>query len=148
MELVFTKIKPMKKIILIHLALLTAFVSYAQSNSAQATQKEKTTNAKAPEVLNPDGVIMKKGTMMMVQNGVMSNLTNDFICKDGTKVTMSGYVIKKDGSKLMLKEGEYVDATGKIASINDVKTPSDKINSKPAKDNNMYLVPDSTLKNK
>jgi len=74
---------------------------------------------------------------MMVKKGQMTNLTSDFNCNDGTRITQNGEVTRKNGSQIMLKEGDYIDASGKMIPINNTKTSKDK---------DMYLVPDSTLK--
>ncbi len=92
----------MKKIFLLSLAILFAFGLYAQEK--------------------PDGVIMKDGKMMVVKDGKISVMDKDLLLSNGTKIMSNGTIVKKDGSKIMMKEGDYKDMSGNVVK-------------------NMYLVP-------
>lgn len=138
----------MKKIILLTTVLFLSSVAIAQNDSIMKNKKSQTTNGKSMDMSKTDGVMRKNGSMMTLKNGKWNTMTSDFVCQDGTRISTSGTVTKKDGTQMMLKEGVYMDTCGKVIPVNDSKTPSDKNNSKSSKDKNIYLVPDNTLKNK
>lgn len=139
----------MKTIILVSTALFLSFASFAQSGSTINRKENKADDCKTVEMSNTDGVMMKNGGMVTVKKGKMAPMANDLICKDGTRVSSSGSISKKDGSQKMLKEGEYMDVCGKVIPITNSEGSSRNNDSKNTKDRNMYLVPDSTLqKNK
>ena len=83
---------------------------------------------------HPDGVIMQNGKMMKVKNGQMTSIDQDMTMSNGTKIMSDGTCIKKDGTKINMKEGQHMDMSGNM------------ISKKNNKENNMYLVPDSTRK--
>ncbi|MCB9447216.1 MAG: hypothetical protein H6585_02590 [Flavobacteriales bacterium] len=74
----------------------------------------------------------KDGKLVVMHNG--KELTKNYTTSAGVVIKTDGNIIRKDGTKSMLKEGECVNAEGKIASM----TPTDKNMSKakpdPAKD--------------
>ena len=51
---------------------------------------------------------------------------------NGTKIRNDGTCTKKDGTTVMMKEGQHMDMSG---NMNPMKTNKDK---------NMYLVPETT----
>lgn len=54
-----------------------------------------------------DGVMMDKGTMMVVsKTGDTMTMNKEITMQDGTKVMTDGKVLMKDGSVVMMKEGE------------------------------------------
>lgn len=83
---------------------------------------------------HPDGVMMQNGKIMKVKNGQMTRLDHDMTMTNGTRIMSDGTCTKKDGSKVMLKEGQHMDMSGNMVPM---KTSTNK---------NMYLVPDSTRK--
>ncbi len=83
-----------------------------------------------------DGVVMQDGKLMMVKNGKRTTLDHEMTMTNGTKITTDGNYTKKDGTTMKWKEGEHMDMSGNMNTENTKK------------DRNMYLVPDSTRKNK
>ena len=55
---------------------------------------------------------MKDGKIEIMHDGMA--LTADVKLDNGTWIKMDGSVVKKDGTKKILKEGECVDKEGKI----------------------------------
>lgn len=77
-----------------------------------------------------DGVMMKNGIMLVFTKCNMLMMNSDLDSKDGTRVTFNGVIAKKNSSQMMLKEGEYMDVSGKVISTNNSKNAHDKNNSK------------------
>ena len=107
----------MKKMILLSTVLFLSYASFAQSDSAMSAKKDKVIQKNTIEMSKTDGVMMKNGSMMNVEKGKLSNMTSDLVCKNGTRVTSNGSVSKTDGSRMMMKEGEYMDASGKVMAL-------------------------------
>ena len=55
---------------------------------------------------------MVSGGMMEEQDGVVSRMISDTTLSDGTTITMSGKVVKTDGSIIVLKNGESILMNG------------------------------------
>lgn len=55
---------------------------------------------------------MVSGDMMEEQDGIVSRMISDMTLSDGTTITVSGKVVKKDGSIITLKNGESVLMNG------------------------------------
>jgi hypothetical protein len=55
---------------------------------------------------------MVTGVMMEEKDGIVSRLISDMTLSDGTTITMSGKVIKTDGSIITLKNGESILMNG------------------------------------
>ena len=55
---------------------------------------------------------LKDGKIVMVYQGVI--MTADVVLDNGTQIKTDGSVVKKDGTKLSLKEGECVDKEGRM----------------------------------
>jgi len=132
----------MKKILLVFAAIAITLGAYAQSdllnkkNNPQDLNKSQSQNLQSKPVdkMQPDGVMMKNGKIMMVKKGEMTLLDNDITLANGTKIMIDGAYIKSDGTRMMLKEGQHIDMDGNVSII------------KKAEDKNMFLVPDSTRK--
>ena len=130
----------MKKLILVFVAIAITAGAYAQNDSTN--KKIQRTNNQDQNIQynpiaqsHPDGAMMQNGKMMKVKNGQMTSLQGDgMTLSNGTKIRSDGTCIKKDGTKVMMKEGQHMDMSGKMTSM------------KANKDKNMYLVPDSTRK--
>ena len=67
------------------------------------------------------GVTMKDGKMMTVGKGNKTSIMVMDIMLGDLKVMTDGTVTMKDGSKVMLKDGEMMDATGKVTAQGMVK---------------------------
>jgi|ERR1051325_2052963 hypothetical protein len=55
---------------------------------------------------------MKNGKVVIMQNGKETALKKDTVLINGTKIKMNGLVIKKNGSKMMMKENECFNWEG------------------------------------
>lgn len=58
--------------------------------------------------------LMVGGTMMEERDGVIGRMTSDVSLADGTKITTGGKVTRKDGTTILLKNGEYVLMDGSL----------------------------------
>jgi hypothetical protein len=54
----------------------------------------------------------KDGKLMIMHEG--TTITSDVTLANGVKIKTDGSVIKSDGSKMMLKDGECIDKNGKV----------------------------------
>jgi hypothetical protein len=62
-----------------------------------------------------DGIMMDHGKMMMMKMGKPAGpMTSDMTMANGTKVTTTGLMIMRDGTKLEMKDGEMMMMDGKI----------------------------------
>ncbi len=111
----------MKKIFLSIATIIITFGAYAQSVSESTYGTERKSDNKyysGSENRNPpDGYMIQNGTMVMVKNGEITQVETDTILDNGTVIMSDGHYMKKDESKVMLKEGEHMDMSGKITSI-------------------------------
>lgn len=57
---------------------------------------------------------MTSGKMMMVKDGKVQEMSTEQTLADGSVVKTNGEVVKKDGSKMMLKNGESVTMDGRV----------------------------------
>lgn len=129
----------MKNLILVFAAIAISAGAYAQTDSINTKTNQGDMNNKQKQNVqnNPvdklysDGVIMQNGKIMKVKNGQMTLLQEKSITMgNGTKIMSDGTCIKKDGTKMTMKEGQHMDLSGNLTD----------------KNKNMYLVPDSTTK--
>jgi hypothetical protein len=67
---------------------------------------------------------MKEGKLTVMHND--KPLTADATLNNGTTVKMDGTIMKKDGSTVMLKDGECVDLDGKIMKNDNMKNENMK----------------------
>lgn len=129
----------MKKLFLAFSAIAITAGAYAQADSTSRIMSPQDLNSQNQEVKNysvdkshPDGVMMQNGKMMRVQNGQMTVLQDHGVTmSNGTKITSDGTCTKKDGSKMMMKEGQHMDMSGYMIPM------------KTNKDKNIYHTPDS-----
>lgn len=56
-------------------------------------------------------LVLKDGMTMLTTTGG-KEIHTDILLENGTKITPSGNVVKKDGTQTLLKEGECVSSTG------------------------------------
>lgn len=80
----------------------------------------KKTETKHPQLYDKDkqyGAIMINGKMMAVQNGYLDTLKSALTMNDGTTATPDGFIIKENGAKIKLMEGDYIDSSGKLTLI-------------------------------
>ncbi|MES2592447.1 MAG: DUF6799 domain-containing protein [Bacteroidota bacterium] len=71
---------------------------------------------------------LKNGKLLVMHEG--TEVTSDITLNNGTKISKDGTVWKKDGAKMVLKEGECVDIEGEVMdkSIMNDKPSNDKMN--------------------
>jgi hypothetical protein len=74
-----------------------------------AQDKEKKENTNKPDKFCYE---MKNGKMMVMRNGL--ELMADYTTSKGVTIKPDGTVMKKDGTSMMMKEGECVDSEGKV----------------------------------
>ncbi len=72
------------------------------------------TKDKSTKKIKPDGFIIKNGKIMMRKHGKVTTLNQQMTLSDGTDVMNDGTIIRPDGTKEKLKEGDYMDLSGKI----------------------------------
>ncbi len=109
--------KNMKKIILVSSAFLFSVASFAQSDTTDRQLKMDTIKNQTRHDSHPDGVMMMNSKMMLVKSGEMTILEKEVTMTDGTKVMIDGTILRKDNTKMMLKEGQHIDMSGKITSM-------------------------------
>ncbi len=59
--------------------------------------------------------VLKNGSMKLEKDGIVS--TKEITLRDGSKITKEGTVVRKDGSNVLLKNGECIDMDGNIENI-------------------------------
>ena len=59
--------------------------------------------------------VLKEGSMTLVKDGTIA--TKEITLRDGSKITKEGTVRRKDGSSVVLKNGECIDMDGNIENI-------------------------------
>ena len=105
----------MKKLIFVLGALALSFGSLAQSD----TTMKKMNHNKMPmqdkmDMSKTDGVMMMDGKMMMIKDSKMTLMKKQITMGNGTKVMTDGMCMKKDGTKMTMKEGDHMDMSGKM----------------------------------
>lgn len=59
--------------------------------------------------------VLKDGSMKLEKDGIVA--TKEVTLRDGSKITREGTVLRKDGTNVVLKNGECVDMDGNIENI-------------------------------
>lgn len=148
----------MKKVIFASIALCFSMGLLAQTDSTKDkmmhTDKEQHRMTKEGNDLKAykslaDGVMMKNGKLMMVKNGKKTLIDHEMSMWNGTRVLSNGTILKKDGSRIMMKEGQYMDMAGnlinpKIKKVIIKKTTVKETNTNKKKD--MYLIQNEKIK--
>ncbi len=80
----------------------------AAMKEKEAMKKDKEKDGGKDEAMMGKGFLMKDGKMMVEENGKMTVMTADATINDGTKVTTSGQVMKKDGTTMILTGGQSI----------------------------------------
>ena len=148
----------MKKGIFVSMALCFSMCLFAQADSIkkqmQHTVKEKHqmtkegNNRRAYKSFS-NGVMMKNGKLMMVKNGKMTLMEHEMAMGDGTKVSPSGTILKKDGTKMMMKENQHMDMAGNLRNSIVKKVIVKKATVKETSSNkkkDMYLMKNEKIK--
>lgn len=84
------------------------FLAIKTSQAQQIIPDTKTETGKFCSVL-------KEGSMKLVKDGIVTN--KEITLRDGSKITREGTVHRKDGSNIILKNGECIDMDGNIENI-------------------------------
>lgn len=111
----------MTKNIIIFVALLVAFVGgyvFARAKyKPQILELNKMVmerdNTMSAMKANANKIMMKDGKMWVIKDGVATQMANDTIMKNGTKVMMNGKMMQ-DGKEVDLRNGDSLDMEGKM----------------------------------
>ena len=104
----------MKKAILLILVAVLSISAYAQSDSTVIILKPVVINHYSDswfEVLE-DGYILKDRKMMAVKNEIFTTMDKDITLSNGTVVKSSGSYTEIGGTKILFKEGDFMDLQG------------------------------------
>ncbi len=99
----------MKALLLSVFAIALSFGAFAQDSSMNQMHQNKM-NMKGHE-----GIMMKNGQVMVIDNGKSTALTQDKTLSNGTVVSVNGTVKSSDGTITTLKDGDWVNTDGTIA---------------------------------
>jgi hypothetical protein len=88
-----------------------------------------------------DHYIFRSGKMMLVKDGEPQILNSDITFTSGNKLLKHGHVMKKDGTKHILKEGEKIDMDGNFI-VDKSKVEYDEKNNLVMKNGKMMVVKD------
>jgi hypothetical protein len=86
----------------------------ARNSAPPEEQKMRTLMAKEDR-----GVMMHRGRTMIVKNGHKTFIKSFTNLSLGTKVMSDGTIIKQDGTKTMMKDGEFVNMMGEIVPMKE-----------------------------
>lgn len=116
----------MKKLIFVFAAIALSFASFAQTDTTmKKMDHDKMMNHDQMDMSKVDGCMMMNGKMMMIKDGKMSAMTKPMTMSNGTKCMVDGKCVKKDGTKMTMKEGDHMDMSGNLHPKKDVKAKSD-----------------------
>lgn len=132
----------MKKILLAITAMIASAGAYAQSEQKPPVGPDSTVY-QTPTQKYADGYMMKNGKMMSVKDQTLTLLKNDATLTNGTIIMSNGNYHKKGGTKMMFKEGQHMDLTGKMVLISG----DDQVK-RWDRNKKMYLVNDTIKNNK
>lgn len=95
------------------IVMATCTSSFAQEEKTKSNkQVNKQTDNDA--VLLKDGYMVKGEKVMLISNGKVTTLNKEVTFKNGDKLMTNAVLIKKDGEKKMLKNGDYIDMEGQM----------------------------------
>jgi hypothetical protein len=57
---------------------------------------------------------MNNGKMVVYKDGKMTTMEKDINLSNGTVIMKNGYFMKRNGTKIKLKEGEHLDMMGQL----------------------------------
>lgn len=99
----------MKKLFAIVAAVIVSTAVFAQND-----KKAETTPPSAEKKMAHECYTMKDNALMHCMGDKAEAQKTDVKLKDGTTITAKGEVMKVDGSKSMLANGQCIDLNGKI----------------------------------
>ena len=124
----------MKKLFLLTAGLLISTGIVCAQNAPQ--KKTEPVKTKATQTANKEKCnlknccMMKDGKMIVLKDGKEMPMTEDVSLDNGSKVTMDGTVIAKDGKQSKLKNEDCIDMSGvrgKIPKPAKEKEPAKKL---------------------
>jgi hypothetical protein len=106
----------MKKVFLVMIGAALSFGAFAQdtTNKSTTSPTEQTQQQQQPQQQQKDIYVFKNNKMYAVKSGNVAVMADNATLSDGTVVKTTGEVVTKDGQTKALKDGEYIDADGKI----------------------------------
>jgi hypothetical protein len=105
----------MKKLIFVCAAIALSFASFAQTDTTmKKMDHDKMMNHHQMDMSKTDGCMMMNGKMMMIKDGKMSAMKKQMTMSNGTKCMVDGMCVKKDGTKMTMKDGDHMDMSGNI----------------------------------
>lgn len=104
----------MKKAILLILVAILSVGAYAQSDSTSKILKPVVLYDKSDSSFNvlEDGYILKDRRMMTVKNNIFTIMDKDITLSNGTVVKRHGSYTEIGGTKILFKEGDFIDLHG------------------------------------
>lgn len=91
-----------------------AFAQTTEPNLPQVPTEQKTQQK--------DVYLMQEGKMWWVKDTEKIEMAEDVTLQNGTLIKTDGSVIKSDGEKVQLKNGQYIDRQGNISEWVDQQT--------------------------
>ncbi len=104
----------MKKVFLAMFAATLSFGAFAQDTTSTKTASPTEQQPQQQK----DMYVFKNSKMWNVKNGNVTAMSNDVTLSDGTVVKPSGE-ITKNGKTEALKDGQFIDADGKIGETTE-----------------------------
>ena len=71
------------------------------------------------EMISVDGYVMKDGVLMQVKSGLIASQDQDVDLESGDKLAKDGTITRKDGTTMVLREGEMINAKGEVMRRKD-----------------------------
>lgn len=101
----------MKKLFTIFSALLIGSLCLVSTQSQAQTSKMETSVVK-------DGFVMMDGELMALKDGKLGEMKKNVKLENGTKIKRNGSVKAKHQKRIMMKNGNCVDMSGKVDDCN------------------------------
>lgn len=105
----------MKKVFLAMIAATLSFGAFAQDTTNTPT----TPPTEQPQQQRKDMYVFKNNKMWAVKNGNITAMADDATLANGIVVKTTGEIVAPGGQKEALKEGQYIDADGKIGEATE-----------------------------
>lgn len=101
----------MKKVLFSLFAIALSFGAFAQDSSMHHMQQNKM----KMKMKTHEGIMMRNGKVMVMQNGQSAPLTADKTLSNGEVVSSNGQVKMANGTTTMLKDGDWINMNGTIS---------------------------------
>lgn len=101
----------MKKVLFSLFAIALSFGAFAQDSSMHHMQQDKM----KMKMKTHEGIMMRNGKVMVMQNGQSAPLTADKTLSNGEVVSSNGQVKMANGTTTMLKDGDWINMNGTIS---------------------------------